>query len=187
MISTANKLFGIPVARQRTRRMLLVVYWCAITAFAGAFLLDQTRHTLGVFGILIALQMLTNLPALLGGVRAGGAVKPYRGVRWAPLLDRDDLQTVFGGPKPVVAGLLNPEAELDERETRLRDRTHFVAYTLMRWITLALFAGYGLIAYFSPEWMRQAGLFFFLLLALVLWSLPQTLILWTEPDMEEQK
>jgi hypothetical protein len=187
MITTTNRLFGFSVARRGTRRFLVVLYWVAIAAFAIAFLLDQMRHTLDVFGIIIAMQLLINLPSLLGGVRAGGAVKPYRGVRFAPLLDRDDLQTVFSGARPVIGSATASDLALDERETRLRDRVHFIAYTLMRWFTLAVFAGFALLAMLRPDWIRQAGLFSFILLALVLWSLPQTLILWNEPDMEEPR
>ncbi|HTZ89746.1 MAG TPA: hypothetical protein VMA71_05370 [Alloacidobacterium sp.] len=183
MITTTNKLFGFSVARRSTRRILVVVYWLCIAAFTCAFLFDQMRHTLDVFGIIIALQILTNLPSLLGGVRAGGVIKPYRGVKWAPLMDRDEVQTVFSGARPVIGSATAADLALDERETRLRDRVHFVSYTLMRWITLFLFAGYALLALLRPEWTRQAGLFLFILLALVLWSLPQTLILWNEPDM----
>lgn len=185
MISASNKLFGQSVARRSRRRILVVVYWLAVAAFTGAFWVDQARHTLDIFGVFIALQLLVNLSSVLGGVRAGGAVKPYRGVKWAPLLDRDDLQTVFGAPRPILAGAAASDLALDERETRLRDRIHFVAYTLMRWITLAVFAAFALIIYLRPDWMHQAGLFFFLLLATILWSLPQTLILWSEPDMED--
>lgn len=183
MISTTNKLFGFTVARRRTRRILVVAYCCAIAAFAGAFLLDQTRHSLDAFGIIIALQMLTNLPALLGGVRAGGVVKPYRGIRgpWASARKDEGPQTLFAMPN---SGEVAMSAQLDERETRIRDRVHFIAYTLARWIALLLFAAFALIAYFRQEWLRQAGLFCFLLLVLILWSLPQIMILWTEPDME---
>lgn len=187
MITTTSKLFGFSVARRSTRRFLVVLYWLGIAAFAVAFLLDQMRHTLDVFGIIIAMQIFINLPSLLGGVRAGGVIKPYRGVRFAPLLDRDEVQTVFGGPKSVIGSATAADLALDERETRLRDRVHFVAYTLMRWLTLAIFAGFALLAMLRPDWTRQAALFGFILLGLVLWSLPQTLILWNEPDVEEPR
>jgi hypothetical protein len=48
-----------------------------------------------------------------------------------------------------------------------------------------LFAVYALLSTFNARWLAQVGSLFFFLLTLVLWSLPQTLILWTEPDMEE--
>jgi len=183
MISTSRKVFGIPVARRRNRRILVIAYACAIAAFAGAFFFDQARHTLDIFGILIALQMLTNLPALLGGIRAGGVVKPYRGVRWVAFFNQEQREFLFGRPA-FPGGSLDPAAaELDERETRLRDRIHFLAYTLARWFALLLFAAFALIAAFRPGSLRQAGLFCFLLLVLILWSLPQTMILWTEPDL----
>jgi hypothetical protein len=126
--------------------------------------------------------MLMSIPALLGGVRAGGVVKPFRGVHWVPLQEREDVQSVslLSGPPKC-----DEDASLDERETLLRNRVHFVAYTIARWFALILFAAYGLLALIHPDWLRQAGLFCFLLLALTLWSLPQILILWTEPDMEE--
>ena len=75
---------------------------------------------------------------------------------------------------------------LDEREMNERDRVHFVAYTLARWIALFLFAAYALLGAIHVSWFSQLGPFFFFLLTLVLWSLPQTLILWTEPDMEPE-
>jgi hypothetical protein len=74
---------------------------------------------------------------------------------------------------------------LDERETDERDHVHYVAYTLARWLALFLFVLYGLLGAIHVPWFGHVGPFFFLLLTLVLWSLPQTLILWTEPDMEE--
>jgi hypothetical protein len=178
MITATNKLFGLSVARRSTRRFLVVFYWTGIAAFVAAFLFDQMRHTLDIFGIIIALQILTNLPSLLGGVRAGGVIKPYRGVRWAPLLNRNAVQSAFRGTSAA-------DLALDERETRLRDRVHFAAYTLMRWFSLAIFAGFALFAVLRPEWTRQAGLLCFILLVLALWSLPQTLILWNEPDIED--
>jgi hypothetical protein len=90
-----------------------------------------------------------------------------------------------------VQTLLHPaarfgaEAPLDERETGERDRMHFLAYTLTRWFALLLLAIYGLVAINFPAALRQIGSIFLCLLTLSLWSLPQTLILWTEPDMEE--
>jgi hypothetical protein len=184
MISTANKVFGLSMARRRSRQWLVIGYWCMVGGFLAAFSIHEVRHRWNGFAVLVAFQVIVSMPALLGGVRASGAVKPYRGVKWAPLCDRDDVQTVFGQPKPELAGNLIPEPDLDERERHERDRIHFVAYTLVRWLALAMFAVYGLLGLIHADWLSRLGPLFFFLITFLLWSLPQTLILWTEPDME---
>lgn len=187
MISTKNQPLGFFASRRNTRRWIVAVYWLLVLGFTSAFLRHQFRHAFDAIAILYTIQVLINIPAILGGVRAGGLVKPFRGVRWAPLIDRDDIQTVFGPPKPVVAGLISPEAELDERERHDRDRVHFVAYTAVRWLALLLFASYLALGVFRADWTERLGPTFFFLLTLVLWSLPQSLILWNDPDMEEPR
>jgi hypothetical protein len=120
--------------------------------------------------------------ALLGGVRVGGIVKPFRGVHWVPLPESDDVQTLLTPPRTSA---FFEGTSLDEREANERDRIHFIAYTLARWLALLLFVAYGLLGLLHVAWFNRIGPFFLFLLTLTLWSLPQTLILWTEPDMEE--
>ena len=78
------------------------------------------------------------------------------------------------------------DLDLDERDLRDRDRVHFQAYTTSRWLALLLLIVQVVAGLAGPAWLLRAGNAAFLLLALVLWSLPQSIILWTEPDMEEQ-
>jgi hypothetical protein len=179
MIST-NKPFGLSFARRRTRRALVVAYWCFIAVYSCAFL---PRGNFNWFGVLIAVQVFIQIPQMLGGVRAGGMVKPFRGIHWVPLQKSEDVQSlsiISGSPAHAE------DASLDERETGLRDRVHFVAFTLTRWLALFFFVLYGLIAVTHPAWLSQTGPFFLFLLTVTLWSLPQTMILWTEPDMEPE-
>jgi hypothetical protein len=184
MISATNRLFGISFSRQRTRRRVLCVYWAWVVAFSVLFLRHQSREGLDGMNALIVTLSIVNLSALLGGVRSGGAVKPFRGIRWVPLYDRDDIQRLFRQP-PLASGNLDPaDGELDERERRLRDGVHTVAYTLCRWLALVLFAVYALLSATHSAWTARTGPFFFFLLTLILWSLPHTLILWNEPDLE---
>ena len=185
MISTADFL-GITIKRQSTRRWIVVLYWLFV---AAAYALVQRSMALHSqhresFRLLVTLQMLTFLPAILGGVRAGGFVKPFHGIHWVPLYERNDTQTFLGKTQPVYRSLLAADAELDERETRQRDRTHFIAYTLMRWIALAVFGVYAVMGALNLAWVAILGPAFFFAITLTLWSLPQSLILWTEPDME---
>jgi len=178
MIST-KKLFGLSIAARSTRRTLVVAYWCFVAVFSCAFL---PRGNFNWFGVLLAVQLLIQIPIWLGGVRAGGMVKPFRGIHWVPLQEREHVQSVSLLSGSPARG---EDASLDERETGLRDRMHFLAYTLARWFALLLFGLYCLTAVVHPAWLGQAGPFFLFLLTVTLWSLPQSLILWTEPDMEE--
>jgi hypothetical protein len=176
MIST-NKVCGLSMLRCRTRRAFVVAYWCFIAVYSCAFL---PCGNFNWFGVLLAVQLLIQVPVWLGGVRAGGMVKPFRGIHWVPLQEREDVQRDSlrsGSPKR------GEDASLDERETGLRDRVHFVAYTVSRWFALLLFGLYCLIAVARPAWLSQTGPFFLFLLTVTLWSLPQTMILWTEPEM----
>jgi len=128
---------------------------------------------------------VVNLGAFLGGVRSGGTVKPYGGIHSGLFPNRSEVQELFGRARPVAGGDAAGNSDLDEREIRVRDRVHFVAYTVSRWFALLLFAAYALLSTLNVSWLARIGPLFFFLLALMLWSLPQTLILWTEPDMEE--
>ena len=176
MIS-AVRVFGASLERRSVRRWIVALYWCGIAAISLAFLWHTFRHH-GFFLESNLVIILYFLPALLGGVRAGGAVKPFRGSAWASLIG-GDVQRLFAKSERTAS------EELDERERRLRDGVHFVAYTLARWFALLLFVAYGAIGLLHPEWLSLVGPTFFFLLILVLWSLPQSLILWNEPDMKE--
>jgi len=72
---------------------------------------------------------------------------------------------------------------MDERESSQRDHIHYVAYSIARTLMVFIFAFYCLLGFWNQELLRQAGPLLFFLLTIALWSLPQTMILWTEPDM----
>jgi hypothetical protein len=184
MISTTSKFFGLSLAHRLTRRWIVALYWLWVAVFSFLFFRHQSQRSPSLFDILLVVQMLALLPALmLGGVSSEGPVKPFRRIRSALFPERNDL-SVFGQSRPIRNSAAADEADLDERETRLRDRVHFVAYTWTRWIALLCFAVYGCVNALDDDALRRAGPFFLYLLTLVIWSLPQSLILWNEPDME---
>ena len=74
---------------------------------------------------------------------------------------------------------------MDEREINLRDHFHFVAYSIARNMVLLLFVLCCFLDVLNQELLRQASPLLLFLLTITLWSLPQSIILWTEPDMEE--
>jgi hypothetical protein len=184
---TSEKILGINVKSRSRRRWVVAVYWLLVGGAYGLMVWSElTRpHNSDPARLLFPLQTLIFMPALLGGVRAGGLVKPFRGIHWAPVNDRDELQTLLGEPKAMVRSMTVEDADLDERETRLRDRVHFLAYTVARWLALGLLLVYVAVGLLNPEWIGRMGAVFFYGTTLALWSLPQSLILWNVPDVDE--
>jgi hypothetical protein len=185
MISADSTLFGHSLARRRTRRWLVVAFWGGLVPVLGMGfheLFFIARGSFGLNTLNFALLAIFWITILLGGVRAGGWVKPFR----SQTKVRNILQPLFAKPKPTQSELIAQELAMDERESFQRDHIHFVAYSIARTITLFLFAFYCILGFWKQELLRQTGPLLFFLLTLTLWSLPQTLILWTEPDLEPE-
>ena len=188
MIAESSPFPWFSTVRRRTRRLVVAVYWALVLGLFGVYqwaLAYRASH-FGGQDLLFPLYLVVFLPAILGGVRAGGIVKPFNGVHWVPLPDRDQTQTLFGPPTPLLGSMAAGDLELDERERQDRNRVHFVAYTMARWLALGLLVVQLGASFAGTAWLMRIGNAAFFLLALVLWSLPQSLILWTEPDMEAQ-
>jgi hypothetical protein len=185
VISATNRWLGISFMRRRTRRWVVAAYWVWVAYFS--FLVLRKEFGVGVDGVgaLLLVLMVVTFPAILGGVRSGGAVKPFRGLRWIRPMSRSDFIGLFEQPLAVSGNLDQSDDDLDEREKRLRDRVHFLSHTLSRWFALLLFAVLIGLNVNDPTVTARVGPVFLFLLSLVLWSLPQSLILWNEPDIEE--
>jgi hypothetical protein len=188
MIVESSPFIWFSTARRNTRRLIVALYWAIVLSLFGiSQWCDVFRPGhMHAPDLLFPLYLIAFLPAILGGVRAGGMVKPFRGTHWVPLPERDYTQTLFGANRPLIGTMTSADLSLDERDLRDRDRVHFFAYTASRWLALVLLAAQSCAGLVSPVWMLRAGSAAFFLLTIVLWSLPQTLILWTEPDMEEE-
>jgi hypothetical protein len=107
--------------------------------------------------------------------------------RWTPLevADRLICRWKQGSSENQI------DRSFDERDIRLRDRAHYQAYRVLRSILgLAVILVIPILfASDTPDLIRRYGLLFIpliCLLVLVVWSLPQSIILWSEPDMEPE-
>lgn len=171
----------------RTHRRVLVglVYACFAILMAIFWALDKWRTT-GVY--MIFATFLVNR-FILGGYYFGGLVKPFNGKAPRPR----DLTPPFvmltlrmWKPEPVESEYRN-----DERELERRDRAHYASYQVLT-IALAL-------VWLISDWMMKGSrllawvtvpadvlLYGFVLSACVVAiTLPQSILLWTEPDMDE--
>jgi hypothetical protein len=167
-----TKFLGMPLRTQSQRRLLVGLYYF----FVLSFIVLGARKSHGNLPASLIPQTIL-IGGLLGGIKIGGPVKPYSG---APV----------DGPQPFTLLNLSPSTKvhriwsgLDERETMQRDRAHFQAYRLLL-ISMFLL---GLAGIFVEIW---GPTLFNGRMPVLLWgvlvyamSLPQSVLLWTEPDI----
>lgn len=173
---------------QRTRRRTLVVciYVALAAMLVGFWFIDQWR----VSGPYLVLATIPFNRFFLGGNYFGGLIKPFR--NRPPR--RNDV------PPPFILLALRvyrpPLGETDyindERELHQRDLAHYHAYQA---VTIALLLIWLLS---NPRWMAgplpawfpltPSQLVYGLILAAVVTAatLPQSILLWTEPDLEQE-
>jgi hypothetical protein len=80
MISANSNLFGLSLARQRTRRWLVGIFWGGLIPLlcVGFLHFYVNAHGSNNFALQLPFQSIFWIVILLGGVRAGGWVKPFR-------------------------------------------------------------------------------------------------------------
>lgn len=178
---------GIPLARRRTRRWLVVGYWTSATAllaFGGLLNLARPGWFAQAWYAPFLGLVCGYLGSMLGGNRPGGPVRDFEG----RAADRPELldNTIRTLMKPANREWQRENRPLDERDIRLRNAAHYEAYRLLELIVLPI-AG-ALFMAFATTLSRYKVLCvpIFVLTFLVVYNLPQSLILWTEQDMEER-
>jgi hypothetical protein len=178
-----RSIVGISLVRRRTRRWLVLSYWTIILLLVGVLTQtigkESTVFGMPLFWFFWPVGILTGL---LGGTRPNGAIRAFQG-RSAE--ERSPIDYSFMTPYDIAEQKQRDnELRLDERDVNLRNAVHYQAYSAVRWIALIAFFASGPPLAHEPVALRR---FLLLLFFLVIWSLPQTLILWTEPDMEEEQ
>jgi len=171
--------------RTHRQTMVVLIYAGLLVLMSSFWLLDRWRTT-GVYMILATI-LVNRL--LLGGYNFGGLVKPFHGR--AP---HEHIQP----PPFLVVGLrlYKPEPQEgdyrnDERELQQRDHAHYRAYQALAitmvlvWFICCLKLNMPRLMSFIP--VAADTLLYGLTLAAIVLSqtLPQAILLWTEPDMSE--
>ncbi len=179
----------VSMARRDRRRALVVSIYAALAVLMATLWFTSRWHGTGVY-VFWAAMIACRL--FLGGYYSGGLVKPFNGK--APR--RADMPPSLLALKlrvyrPILAAD-EPKYRSDERELDQRDRAHYAAYqaigaaicvpwllSSLRIVRPGLLDGTGM----SPDEMY----FGLLLVVLTLFlTLPQAILLWTEPDMEPE-
>ncbi len=180
-------VFGLNMASQTARRRLVVAaYTVLVLLILAGWLLDRLRTT-GIY-IYFAAWLISYF--VLGGYGPSGLIKPFNGraPRARPVPSSlVELQLRATG----VLENLNPEEyHNDERELERRDRVHYQAYQGMC-VLLALIWVLAMWELHPPH-LLPTGLVPILLNLVALPSvllavtLPQAILLWTDPDLEPE-
>lgn len=180
-------LFGMrfEMSRRARRRALVALVYAAFGALmAASWFLDHWRMRGTYF--LMNFALLASWVVFVG-YYPGGLLRPFDGyVRRRNASPPSTALNLNGGPAaPAVRESLN-----DERELRERDRAH---YTAFRWFAIALLFLCILANPYLVGWLHltadrildlfHGGLLVGLMLGL---TLPQAILVWTEPDMETE-
>lgn len=177
----------VSMAHRSRRRVLVVsIYTCLAVLLMVLWFLTHWRGT----GAYVFWAAILACRFFLGGYYTGGLVKPFnnqapRQSEIPPPLLALKLRVY----QPILAAG-EPAYRNDERELRQRDHAHYLAYQALGIAVCApmLIASLRVIRpSLVPIPISPDELYYGLtLVALVLFlTLPQVILLWTEPDMEE--
>ncbi len=176
-MSDTPTILGISMAPQKNRRLLVVVTYTIFVAFEGILLMmPPWVHELGPFGR----QFF-----VLAGV--GLVLTP---LHWLTVLTK--VTPLGGRPTSVeitrlglTPGPRDPY-DPDEREVVIRNAAYYQAFRVVIIYSFLLFLAPDFLRHLSDStaqhWMKAL----LLLLLFIVWSLPQAIILWTEPDVPEE-
>lgn len=177
----------VDMAPRAHRRSLVVLIYAALAMLiAGAFFADHWRTT-GYY-LVFATFLINRL--FLGGYNFGGLIKPFNGR--APRRVEQPPPFLLLALRVYHPQPMDTDYRSDERELQQRDRAHYQAY---QWLAVVLAVLWALTGWntFNPKllaWVpgSPALLVYGLMLATVIaaLTLPQAILLWTEPDMEEE-
>jgi thiosulfate reductase cytochrome b subunit len=176
----------VDMAPQARRRALVILIYATLAMLMiGLFLADRWRTT-GYY-LVFATMLINRL--FLGGYDFGGLIKPFNGkgprrVEQPPPFLLLALRVY--NPLPTTNAYRS-----DERELQQRDRAHYTAYKAVIFLLMPLWL-LSQWATFTPRLLARIPvspslLIYGLVLAsiIVALTLPQSILLWTEPDMEE--
>ena len=178
----------VDMARRARRRVLVAaIYVCLAALMAIFWFVDHWRAT-SPFLIFAAMG---SCQLFLGGYYRGGLVKPFNGKGPRPETAQPSGLMALGLAMRIYRP--SPEADNssyrnDEWELARRDRAHYSAYQVAAMAPILLW----FIEYLKLEVPRLGAripsdqlIYGLLLISIVVFmTLPQSILLWTEPDMD---
>ena len=168
---------GFQMGSLRNRRVVVIGYYILLAVMGGLTIAYPRLLPMAFVGITVAFA------GLLGGNRAGGFVKSFTEPKPprpdSPYLDGSGIQqlNLSNRPRPSLFSLL------DERDRTERDHAHFVAFRIVRMVLSLVAFLFWIANDINPHTAFNAAAPATLwMLLIVVSTLPQAVILWTEPE-----
>jgi hypothetical protein len=179
----------VDMAQRARRRALVVLIYAGLAAlFVGMWFADHW-HSTGTY-VFWAAMLACRL--FLGGYYSGGLIKPFTGKGPRSSAMATPLQLLQLRLYRTLPDEDGRAYQNDERELHQRDRAHYQAYQV---VGIAVVVAW-IVAYMGmlkPVWlawipMTPYQMFYgsTLVTLMIFLTLPQCILLWTEPDMEEE-
>jgi len=179
----------ISMAHQSRRRALVVILYAALAILMVVLFVSTGWRGTGGFVIWAAIFACR---FFLGGYYSGGLVKPFNGKAPKQHVMPPSLLALKLRVYQAVPAGDDSAWRSDERELHQRDHAHYLAFQAIGAVICVpmLIASMRLIRPSLMSWipMPPDAMYYGLtLVALILFlTLPQAILLWTEPDMEEE-
>jgi hypothetical protein len=182
-----TSFLGMRLRTQRQRRVLVVVYYSALLALAvGGLARPGQRDVISLFNLSLWMGLV------LGGIFGRGPVKSYtrpilplevdRGISvWDNQGDGFQGLGLNGGKRNHGELSSGAWEALDEREQTERDHAHYEAYRILRWTLGIAVVAYWLSLHWTYQWMNGKLPVLAMVVLMYVLSLPQAVLLWTEP------
>lgn len=155
-------ILGVNMAGRAHRRWLVGLTYLALLAFSiMVSTMDGPRPQMTAFSLVLVFTSVLVNGFIFGGYGGQGLIKPFATCT----------------PRGRLARWHN-----DERERQRRDRMHFHAYRI---VVALLILGYLLLL--APFQQPEASRIVMLAAVVLGFTLPQALLLWTEPDLVAER
>jgi hypothetical protein len=166
-----REFLGIPIAPRRNRRWLVAAYWLVISSLTCGAIALLKAHPQRSTGI----NILFTYAFMFGAIGLGRMVWD---TSFTPENVSAGIRTLFDS---ALQGRRTRNPPRDEREQRQWDKAHTTAYALLSLIVILAFP-LQLWKFLPEVGQLREPLIWFLILVII--NLPQSILLWTEPDME---
>lgn len=174
--------------RTRVQRRVLVVAYYAVLLTVGV--VGVVRP--GQRDILATINFAFWMCLMLGGLYGRGPVKSYEEPILPLEMDRGLSAWKNEGDEFLALGLNGRQPNLDEgaggywepldeREKMERDHAHYAAYRILRWTLGIAVVAYWLGLHWTYAWLNAKLPVLAMVVLVYVLSLPQAVLLWTEP------
>jgi hypothetical protein len=182
-----TSFLGMRLRTRWQRRVLVVAYYAVLLTVAVVGVARPGQRP-----VLSLVYFAFWMCLLLGGIYGRGPVKSYtrpilplEAGRGISLWDNkgDEFQSLgIGRPQPNRdAGQYGVWEPLDEREQTERDHAHYEAYRILRWTLGITVMAYWLSLHWTYPWLNAKLPVLAMVVLVYVLSLPQAVLLWTEP------